>query len=133
MFKHFALPTMMILLGSGCAAVAVGAAAGVGAAGAIAYSERGAKGDVKGDVDQVKRQTEATFAQMGIHPTASATKKSGAEQELQGMVQGLDVNVKIVAVNPEISHVEVEARSGALGWDKDYAKNVLSRIVQQPA
>jgi hypothetical protein len=133
MKRHLGLlATWMLFFGPGCAAVAVGAVAGAGAVGAVAYSQRGAKGDVKGGVEQVRRQTELTFAQMGINTTATASKNAGAEQDLQGKVQGMDVSVKIVAVSPQVSHVEVEARSGSLSWDKDYARNVLSRIVQQP-
>ena len=50
----------------GCAAL-IGA--GAGAAGGIAYTQRGVKGEVKGGVNEVRRDTEAVFRDLGIRRT----------------------------------------------------------------
>ena len=38
--------------------------------------------------------------------------------------------MKIVSAGEHLSTVEVDAHKGGLSWDKDYAKEVLARIVQ---
>jgi hypothetical protein len=86
---------------------------------------------VKGNVEQVRRQTEAVFAQLSIQETQNASKKGGNEKELKGVSAGKEVSVKVVAVNPQVSRVEVDVSGGAYQWDKEYARNILSRIVQQ--
>lgn len=113
---------------SGCAAL-VGA--GAGGAGAIAFTERGAQGDVKGDVREVSQRAEAVFAQMGIQPTESKVKDSGKEQELSGKSGETEVNVVIKATGKDSAHLEVVAREGMVKWNKDYAKEVLSKIISK--
>jgi hypothetical protein len=113
--------------GGGCAAAVVGAGAAVGA---VAYTNRGAKGTANGAVANVGRQTQAIFNEMGIQMTASATKNSGAEQELRGITPGKEVTVHIRRAAPDVSEVEVQAREGTLTWNKEYARNILTRIVR---
>ena len=64
----------------GCAAAAVGA----GAAGGIAYSDRGAKGDMKGKVTSVNQKAETALREMGIKITGNESKNSGGEKDLTG-------------------------------------------------
>jgi hypothetical protein len=114
---------------SGCVAAAAGAAVGAGAA--VAYNNRGVEGDVKGDPAQVKARTEAVFGQMGIQTTGTQMQKSGAEQQITGRAGDKDVTVSVQANGAGVSHVQVEARAGTLDWDRDYARDVLTRIVGQ--
>jgi len=124
------LAAFLAAAAQGCAAAAIGA--GVGAAGGIAYTERGAQGDVKGDVRAVNQRAQSALREMGIKITGTQMKEAGKEQELQGKSKDdKDVSVKMALAGQDSTRVEVVARKGALQWDKDYAKEVLNRIVQQ--
>ncbi|MGZ3688416.1 MAG: DUF3568 family protein [Bdellovibrionota bacterium] len=127
-FARIGLVGLFLIGGSGCAAAAVGAAAGV--AGTIAYSDRGVKAEVKGDPQTVAKQTEAVFKKKGIATTNTAVKNSGKEQDLQGNGPTAEVSVSIVSAGKNTSHVEVVAKQGSFKWNKDYAKEVLSDIIQ---
>ena len=117
-------------LGTACAPAVVAGAGAVGAVGAIAYTDRGAKGEVQGSPDDVRRNTEAVFRRMGIATTGYEMKNGGAERNLQGQSTTAQVSVNIVATSPTTSRVEVDAKQGTLSWNKDYARQVLTRIVQ---
>ena len=110
----------------GCAAL-VGA--GAGGAGAIAYTDRGAKGDVKGSSQDVMQRAQAVFHEMGIQTTETNIKDSGKERELNGKSDQAEVNVVIKATGEDSTHLEVVAREGMVKWNKDYAKRILSNIV----
>ncbi len=124
------LVLLSLLAGSltGCAAAAVGAA---GAAGGIAYTDRGAQGDVKGDVEQVNQRATHALKSMGIQITGSELKNSGREQSISGKAGGTDVSVKITQAGAGTTHIEVIAKESTLRWNKDYAKEILAKIVQQ--
>lgn len=109
----------------GCAAAVVG-----GGAGAIAYTNRGAEAQVKGDLDTVAHQTRSVFQEMGIQ-TSEAKAEPGKKQELRGETSKFDVTVSITPDEGDTSHVEVIAREGTIKWNKDYAKQILSEIVEQ--
>jgi hypothetical protein len=113
----------------GCAAAAVGA--GAGTAGAVAYTDRGAKGEVKGNLGDIDDHTRSTFKQMGIALTGSAMRYSGDEQDLTGKYGGTDVAVQMTKSTPDVTHVEVIARQSTLSWNKDYAKEILNKIVAE--
>ena len=120
-----------LALGPGCAPAVVAGAATVGAVGGIAYTDRGAQGDVQGSPDDVRRDAQAVFNHMGIATTGYSMKNGGAERELKGKSSTADVKVSIVATSPTTSRVEVDARQGTLSWNKDYARQVLTGIVQR--
>jgi hypothetical protein len=115
---------------NGCAAAAVGAG---GAAAGIAYTSRGAEGHISGSPADVDRRAHAVFQQMGITPTENVSKDGGKEKKLVGKTKDREVTVEINKGEGGTSKVEVVANKGPLnmGWDKDYAKDVLTRIVRQ--
>ena len=89
------------------------AAAAAGAAGGIYLTSRGAESVVEGSVDQVAGRAAAVMTELGI-------------------VKGdLDVDIEIRRESPTTTKVEVTARKNLAEWDKEYAKEVLSRIVQR--
>ena len=100
------LAAVLVMAGGlqGCAAL-VGA--GAGAAGGIAYTQRGVKGEVKGEVSQVRKDAEAVFKDLGIRRTGSEMKRSGEEQRLTGQRGSTEVNVVIRRSGNEVSTVEV--------------------------
>lgn len=123
----------VVLLGlsaalGGCAAAAVGAAAG--AAGAIAYTERGASSQVNASVAESTAATEATFEDMGIAVTGRETE-GDREVEIRGERGEMDVNVHIEREDAGSTQIDVVATEGTLDYDRDYARSVLSGILER--
>ena len=112
---------------AGCAAAAVGAGAG----GALYLTSRGAESIVNGRVGDVSQAVRATFTDLGIPVESTKTEEGGDEREISGKKGDLDVNVKWERETSSTTKVEVTARKNAAEWDKDYAKDVLSRIVKK--
>jgi hypothetical protein len=50
---------------------------------------------------------------------------------LKGKKGDLDVNIDINRETDKTTKVEVTARKNLAEWDKDYAKDVLNRIVEK--
>ena len=122
------LAIAMIVSLSGCAAAAVGAA---GAAGGIAYTDRGAKGDLKGDPSQINQNAKKVFQDMNIHVTDTSSSKAGKERSLEGKSGTMDVSVDMEQQTSGLTHVEVVAKEGTLKWNKDYARDVLAKITEK--
>jgi hypothetical protein len=120
----------MLLLGAaalpGCLAAA---AAGAGAATGVYLTSRGAESLVKASPSRVAANTQATFAELGITQTGSKTENGGDKQEFTGTKGDLDITVQIERKDPTTSRIEVAARKNVAEWDKDYAREVLSKIV----
>ena len=112
---------------AGCAAAALGG----GAAGGIAFTERGARGDVKGDVGRVQSQAKQALQEMNIQVTGNASQNSGKEQSLDGKSGNTEVSVKMNQTTSDMTHIEVIAKEGTLKWNKDYAQQILSKIVNK--
>jgi hypothetical protein len=91
----------------------------------------GVDGDVKGSVTDTQKRTEEVFHDLGISQVGSSVENSGAKQTLKGQKGDTEVTVTINRGNSNTSHVEVTANQGALKWNKDYAQNVLTSIVQK--
>jgi len=105
------------------------AAAGAGAAGAIAYTNRGASSDVAGNVDQAFNRAVTAFQQSGITETGRSTEDNGAQRKLIGRKGEYEVTVELNRSTDSITKVEVIAKKNAVEYDKELAKDVLSRIV----
>jgi hypothetical protein len=91
---------------------------------------RGVDSDVKGSISDVNGHTKDVFKQLGIATTASGTGSSGVEQTLEGKKGDMDVQVEMKQTSENQTHVGVLVKQGTLKWNKDYAQNVLSKIVQ---
>ena len=120
----------LVPLLAGCLAAA-GAAAG--AAGAIAYSERGASTNLDASVGEVAQAAEAVFAELGITTTERDMEDGGEEIQLTGETTGgeMRVNVEIEAEDSGLTNVHVTAQEGTLDYDRDYAEDVLRRIISR--
>lgn len=110
---------------SGCFLIAAGA----GAAGAIAYTNRGAESDVAGTVDQVFDRAVAAFQQSGITETGRATEDNGTRRRLVGAKGEQEVTVELNRSSESVTKVEVIAKKNAVDYDKELAKDVLDRIL----
>jgi hypothetical protein len=90
----------------------------------------GAAGEVKGNVYEINQRAHVVFKDMHIQMVSSESKKAGNEQTLGGTSGAEDVTINMSSSGAETTHVEVVAKTGTFSWDKDYAKKVLSKIVQ---
>jgi hypothetical protein len=107
------------------------AAAAAGAAGGVYLTTRGAESVVEGSVDQIAGRAEAVMSEMGIVKQGESTEDQGDKQVLKGTKDQLDITISIDRESPTTAKVEVTARENLAEWDKEYAKEVLSRIVEK--
>jgi hypothetical protein len=121
-----ALGFSLVIGTSGCVA-----AAAAGAAGAIYATSRGVESVVKGSADNVAARTRAVYKEMGIVEDAASTEAAGTKRELKGKKDDLDVSVQMEQQDSTTTKVEVSARKNLAEWDKDYARQVLERIVKK--
>jgi hypothetical protein len=107
------------------------AAAAAGAAGGVYLTTRGAESVIEGSVDQVANRAEAVMTEMGIVKEGESTENQGDKQELKGKKGDLDVTISVERESSTTAKVEVTARENLAEWDKEYAKEVLNRIVEK--
>ena len=126
--RRIALSLILVLstlAAGGCFLVAAGA----GAAGAIAYTNRGATSVVAGSVDQVFDRAGASFQQAGITETGRTTEDSGRQRKLIGTKGEYEVTAELNRSTDSTTKVEVTARKSAVEYDKEMAKDILNRIL----
>ena len=116
----------LVLPSTGCLA-----AAAAGAAGGVYLTTRGAESVVEGSVDQIAGRAEAVMSEMAIVKEGESTENQGDKQVLKGKKGDLDITIDIDRESPTTAKVEVTARENLAEWNKDYAKEVLNRIVQK--
>lgn len=125
------MPKLMpILLFALSSSACVAAAAGAGAAGAVYLTSRGAESVVEGSVEDVAGRAKAVMGEMQIVSDAESTKDGGDKRELKGKKGDLDVTIKLERQGDTTTKVEVTAQKNLAEWDKDYAQQVLRRIVE---
>ena len=122
------IPVLLLALASSSC---VAAAAGAGAAGAIYLTSRGAESVVEGSVDDLAGRAKAVMGEMQIVADAESTKEGGDKREFKGKKGDLDVTVKLERQSPTTTKVEVTAQKNLAEWDKDYAQQILERIVEK--
>jgi hypothetical protein len=123
----WALALALVLPTAGCVAAAAAAGAGAG----IYLTSRGAESMVEGSVDDVSARARAVLNEEGIILDESNLEKGGDKRELKGKKGDLDVTVELERKQANTTRVEVSARKNLAEWDKDYAQQLLSRIVQK--
>ena len=116
----------LILPMTGCLAAA---AAGAGAG--IYLTSRGAESLVEGSIDQIATRARAVMNEEGIVPEASSTEDAGDKRELKGKKGDLDITIEMEEQSDRTTKVEVSARENLAEWDKEYAQQILSRIVEK--
>jgi hypothetical protein len=62
-------------------------------------------------------------------PDASSTEQGGDKREFKGKKGDLDVTIDIERKDPKTARVEVTARKNLAEWDKEYAQQLLQKIV----
>ncbi|MGE5092793.1 MAG: hypothetical protein ACM3OH_11565 [Bacillota bacterium] len=105
------------------------AAAAAGAGGALYVTSRGAESLVQGQPSEVAPRVTAAFSEFQIQQTGNSTENGGDKQEFKGTKGDLEVTVTLERKSPTTTNVEVTARKNLAEWDKDFAKQVLQKIV----
>ena len=105
------------------------AAAAAGAGGALYVTSRGAESLVQGQPSEVAPRVMAAFSEFQIQQTGNSTENGGDKQEFKGTKGDLEVSVTLERKSPTTTNVEVTARKNLAEWDKDFAKQVLQKIV----
>jgi hypothetical protein len=123
----WALALALMLPVTGCVAAAAAAGAGAG----IYLTSRGAESLVESSVDEVATRAQAVMSAEGIVPDASSSESGGNERELKGKKGDLDIAIQLERESGSTTRVEVTARKNLAEWDKEYAQQLLSRIVQK--
>ena len=120
----FVLPAAL----SGCLL----AAAGAGAGGAIYVTERGAEAQVAAPVPQAYDATRLVFQDLGITETRTVNEQvSGGERRtLEGTTADREITVNL-RTEASGARVDVVVKKSAVTWDKDFAKQILNKIVER--
>lgn|SRR5690242_61830 len=119
----------LVVAALAAAAPACVAAAAAGAGGALYVTSRGAESLVQGQPSQVAPRVTAAFSAFQIEQTGNSTENGGDKQEFKGTKGDLEVTVSLERKSPTTTNVEVTARKNLAEWDKDFAKQVLQKIV----
>ena len=108
------------------------AAAGAGAGGAIYVSDRGAEAQVASPVGRTLDAARQAFQEYGITETKSSNEQDGGveKRSLEGKTSDREVEVDLKSEGSG-THVTVVAKKTAVTWDKDFAKRILNKIVEQ--
>ena len=124
---RWALAFALILPVTGCVAAAAAAGAGAG----IYLTSRGAESLVDNSIDRVAARAQAVMGEEGIVPDASSTENGGNKRQFKGKKGDLDVTMDLERNSSSTTRVEVTARKNLAEWDKEYAQQLLSRIVEK--
>jgi hypothetical protein len=123
----WALALALMLPATGCVAAAAAAGAGAG----IYLTSRGAESLVESSVDQVAARAQAVMSEEGIVSNASNSEVGGNNREFKGKKGDLDVTIQLERKSGSTTRVEVTARKNLAEWDKEYAQQLLSRIIEK--
>jgi hypothetical protein len=123
----WALLLALSLPTAGCVAAAAAAGAGAG----IYLTTRGAESMVEGSIDDVSARARAVMNEEGIVLDESNMENGGDERQFKGKKGDLDVTIDLQREGSNTTRVEVSARKNMAEWDKEYAQQLLSRIVEK--
>lgn len=123
----WALLAALVLPTAGCVAAAAAAGAGAG----IYLTTRGAESMVEGSIDDVSARARAVMNEEGIVLDESNMENGGDERQFKGKKGDLDVTIDLQREGDNTTRVEVSARKNMAEWDKEYAQQLLSRIVEK--
>ena len=129
--KHVLAGTTF-LVALAAAAGCILAAAGAGAGGAIYLTDRGVESVVPASVEETLGAAEQAFGEFDIERTSYEEEQDGAKRELEGRSddKDADVAVHMEATEGGNTRVEVTAKTSPVTWDKDFAREILERIVE---
>jgi hypothetical protein len=97
----------------------------------IYLTSRGAESLVEGSIDQIAARARSVMNEEGIVPDASSTEDGGDKREIKGKKGDLDITFEMEQKSDKTTRVEVTARENLAEWDKEYAQQLLQRIVEK--
>ena len=97
----------------------------------IYLTSRGAESLVEGSIDQLASRARTVMNEEGIVPDASSTEAAGTRRELKGKKGDLDITFELEEKSDKTTRVEVSARKNLAEWDKEYAQQLLQRLVEK--
>jgi hypothetical protein len=112
---------------TGCVAAAAAAGAGAG----IYLTSRGAESLVESSVAQVATRAQAVMSAEGIVSDDASSENGGDKREFKGKKGDLDVTIQLERESDSTTRVEVTARKNLAEWDKEYAQQLLSKIIEK--
>lgn len=98
--------------------------------GSIAQTVEGVESDVKGSIADVGTHTQNVFKELGIQQSGVNSENFGAKQTFQGKKGNMDVVVQLTRSSNDQTHAIVTAKQGTLSWNKDFAQQILSKIIE---
>ena len=122
---------LVIALAAGLPGCLAAGAAAAGAGTGVYLTSRGAESIVEGSVQDVERRARAVFDAEGIPVSGSQIENSGDKREIKGTKGDLDITVSMERQGAQTTKTEVSARKNIAVWDKDYAQELLGKIVKQ--
>ncbi len=125
--KRSSLALFAPVLLSGCIAAAAGAGAGAG----IYYTTRGVESIIDASVEATFAAAEGAFGHFEIEQTSMKVENGGARRELEGKseTRAVDITVKFEEQG-DGTRIEVTARKNLVEWDKDFAREIVAKIVE---
>ncbi len=120
------LLSAVVSTAAGCLAAAAG---GVGAG--MYYSDRGAESLVAAPLDSAYAAARQAFTDLSITETKTSSEESGAsaQRALKGTMPDREITITLTTEGTG-TRVEVIASKSAVTWDKDLAKKVLERVIE---
>jgi hypothetical protein len=125
--RPWALALALMFATTGCVAAAAAAGAGAG----IYLTSRGAESLVESSITQVATRAQAVMSEEGIVPGDASSESGGNKREFKGKKGDLDVTIQLERESESTTRVEVTARKNLAEWDKEYAQQLLSRIIEK--
>ncbi len=106
-------------------------AAGAGAGGGVYFTTRGVESVVPAAPDAVFSATQRAFRTFEIEQTSLKVERDGEKREVEGRSGGRDTDVKVTLERRgDNTRVEVTARTSLVTWDKDFAREIIEKIVE---
>ncbi len=108
------------------------AAAGAGAGGGVYLTSRGVESVVEASLVQATEATERAFSDLGITRTGLDVDDANRRTTIRGEPEAgePDVTVTIESKASGPLRIGVTARTSVVTWDKEYARQVLEKILQ---
>lgn len=96
------------------------------------FTQTGASAVVQGSVQDVERRTLAVLRQMGLQVADVEYEAGDTEREYVGRSGDRTAHVQLDWRSPTTTEIEASYRVGTADYDREEARNIITRIQQQP-
>jgi len=123
------LNQLLLLLAVATVPGCIAAAAAAGAGGAVYVTTRGAEAVVEGQPASLEPRIRAALTHYNVSVTGTSTENGGDKQSWEGKAGDLEVSVTAERQSPTTTKLTVTAKRNVADWDKEFAEQVLQRVV----